>query len=70
MANPDTTRHLPTPLTITECVEALNGSYSAWSLRKEIAAGNLKARRLGRTLRVLDEDLAAWLRSLPTQAAA
>jgi excisionase family DNA binding protein len=70
MANPDTYRRLPAPLTISECVEAINGSYSATTLRREIAAGNLKARRLGRTLRILDEDLADWLRSIPTQVAA
>jgi hypothetical protein len=35
---------------------------SEWLLRKEIKAGNLRARRLGRVVRVLDEDAAEWMR--------
>jgi hypothetical protein len=29
---------------------------------KEIQEGNLKARRIGRLVRILDTDLASWMR--------
>jgi excisionase family DNA binding protein len=35
---------------------------SPWLIRKEIREGRLRARRVGRLLRVLDEDLSAWMR--------
>lgn len=35
---------------------------SAWSIRKEIRENRLRARRIGRCVRVLDEDLATWMR--------
>jgi excisionase family DNA binding protein len=35
---------------------------SEWLLRKEIKAGRLRARRIGRVVRILDEDLADWMR--------
>ena len=41
----------------------MQAAVSAGTLRKEIKKGNLRARRIGRCVRILDEDLAAWLRS-------
>ena len=36
--------------------------FSEWTIRKEIAAGSLRARRVGRCVRVLDVDGAEWMR--------
>jgi excisionase family DNA binding protein len=49
---------------------ATQAAVSAGTFRKEIKKGNLRARRIGRCVRILDEDLAAWLRSdgLPTNS--
>jgi excisionase family DNA binding protein len=59
---------LPGVLTVPEA--AAQAAVSAGTLRKEIKRGNLRARRIGRCIRILDEDLAAWLRSdgSPTNA--
>jgi len=59
---------LPGVLTVPEA--AAQAAVSAGTLRKEIKRGNLRARRIGRCVRILDEDLAAWLRSdgSPTNA--
>jgi excisionase family DNA binding protein len=59
---------LPGVLTVPEA--ATQAAVSAGTLRKEIKKGNLRARRIGRCVRILDEDLAAWLRSdgSPTNA--
>ena len=59
---------LPGVLTVPEA--ATQAAVSAGTLRKEIKKGNLRARRIGRCIRILDEDLAAWLRSdgSPTNA--
>ena len=59
---------LPGVLTVPEA--ATQAAVSAGTLRKEIKKGNLRARRIGRCVRILDEDLAAWLRSdgLPTNS--
>jgi excisionase family DNA binding protein len=35
---------------------------SEWTIRQEIKAGRLRARRIGRLVRILDTDLAAWMR--------
>jgi len=35
------------------------------TLRKEIKEGRLRARYIGRCVRVLEEDLTRWLRLLP-----
>jgi excisionase family DNA binding protein len=51
---------LPGVLTVPEA--AAQVAVSTGTLRKEIKKGNLRARRIGRCVRVLDEDLAAWLR--------
>jgi hypothetical protein len=40
-----------------------------WQLRMAIWRGNLKARRAGKNLIVLREDVEAFLRSLPTVGA-
>jgi excisionase family DNA binding protein len=52
---------LPGVLTVPEA--ATQAAVSAGTLLKEIKKGNLRARRIGRCVRILDEDLAAWLRS-------
>jgi len=53
-----------TPLPNWYTVPALaeETGVSEWLIRKEIAEGRLRARRLGRVVRVLDEDAAAWMR--------
>ncbi len=35
---------------------------SPWTIRQEIKAGRLRARRIGRLVRIVDTDLAAWMR--------
>src|SRR5260370_488970 len=35
---------------------------SEWTIRNEIKGGRLRARRIGRLVRVLDSDLGAWMR--------
>jgi excisionase family DNA binding protein len=52
---------LPGVLTVPEA--AAQVAVSAGTLRNEIKMGNLRARRIGRCVRILDEDLAAWLRA-------
>lgn len=52
---------LPGVLTIAQAADHV--SVSEWTIRKEIRAGRLRARYIGRCLRILDEDLAQWLRS-------
>ncbi|MGO8824851.1 MAG: excisionase family DNA-binding protein [Acidimicrobiales bacterium] len=41
---------------------------SEWTIRKEIDEGRLRARRVGRLIRVLDDDLAAWMRGESEEA--
>jgi len=41
---------------------AAKTGVSEWLIRKEIAEDRLRARRLGKCVRVLDEDAAAWMR--------
>jgi excisionase family DNA binding protein len=50
--------------TINQAVEAGAGSRSA--IYEAIARGELKAKKLGRSTRILREDLQAFLRSRPT----
>ncbi|MBF6558366.1 MAG: helix-turn-helix domain-containing protein [Acidimicrobiales bacterium] len=45
------------------CPKLTQVAVSAGTLRNEIKRGNLRARRIGRCVRILDEDLAAWLRA-------
>ncbi len=52
---------LPGVFTVPEA--AVRAAVSPGTLRKEIREGKLRARRIGRCVRILDEDLAAWLRA-------
>lgn len=52
---------VPTLLTLAEAAERA-GSVSERTLRREVARGNLATRRIGRCLRVTDEELARWIR--------
>jgi hypothetical protein len=40
---------------------AADARCSPWLIRKEIKAGRLKARVIGRCVRILEDDLAAWM---------
>ena len=51
---------LPHWMTVPSAAQA--AQVSSWTLRKEIAAGRLRSRRIGRLVRILDSDLAAWMR--------
>ena len=51
---------LPTVLTVSQVSERTGLSVS--TVRREISRGHLRARYIGRCVRVLDEDLATWLR--------
>jgi excisionase family DNA binding protein len=57
---------LPGVMTVPEA--ARHASVSPQTIRREIQAGRLRARYIGRLPRVLDEDLAAWLRADPFEA--
>jgi len=57
---------LPNWYTVPEA--AVETRFSAWTLRQEIKAGRLRARRVGKCVRVLDEDLAAWMRGQRDEA--
>jgi excisionase family DNA binding protein len=41
---------------------AKRAGVSSWMIRREIAEGRLRARAVGRLIRVLDDDLADWMR--------
>jgi excisionase family DNA binding protein len=41
---------------------AKTARVSEWTIRREIKEGRLKARRIGRLVRILDGDLANWMR--------
>ena len=41
---------------------------SEWTIREEIKAGRLRARRVARCVRVLDEDGAQWMRGRGDEA--
>ena len=58
-----TVARLPTFLTVSEVAEQAH--LSEWTIRQEITAGHLRARRIGRCLRVLDEEVARWMRDGP-----
>jgi hypothetical protein len=49
-------------------VVAKRNGFSEWTIRQEIKRGNLRARRIGRCVRILDEDEAAWLRGADAKA--
>lgn len=57
-----TVQTLPGVKTISEA--AIVARVSTDTLRREIKAGRLRARHIGRCLRILDEDLAAYLREV------
>ena len=53
---------IPGSLTVTQAARAANVSKS--TIRREIAAGHLNPVRIGgRVVRVLDEELARWMRA-------
>jgi excisionase family DNA binding protein len=52
---------LPGFMMVSEAAEV--AKVSPWLIRQEIKAGRLRARRIGRCVRILDEDLATWMRS-------
>ena len=51
---------LPTLSTIPAV--AKRSGLSEWTIRREIEKGNLRARRIGRCVRIVDEDEARWVR--------
>jgi hypothetical protein len=51
---------LPRWYTIPAAAEA--AEVSPWTLRKEVAEGRLQVRRINRLVRVLDSELARWMR--------
>jgi excisionase family DNA binding protein len=40
---------------------ARQARVSEWTIRREIKDGRLRARRIGRLVRILDRDLAEWM---------
>ena len=60
LAMPASVTDLPGWSTIPGAAD--KAGLSPWLIRKEIREGRLRARRIGRLLRVLDEDLSAWMR--------
>jgi excisionase family DNA binding protein len=55
---------LPRFLTVSEL--ARHAGVSDWLIRQEIANGNLTSRRIGRVVRILDEEAARWMRGDPS----
>jgi excisionase family DNA binding protein len=51
---------LPNWSTVPEASQ--KAGVSPWSIRREIREGRLRARRVGKLVRILDSDLAAWMR--------
>jgi excisionase family DNA binding protein len=58
---------LPNWLTVPQV--ARHCGVSAATVRREIKAGRLRVCRVGRVLRVLDEDVESWMRSCREGAA-
>jgi len=52
----------PLPNWQTVPAAAKKADVSPWMIRREIAEGRLRARRVGRLVRILDDDLAEWMR--------
>jgi excisionase family DNA binding protein len=50
---------LPGVFTVSEAAEL--AKVSPWTIRQEIKLGNLRARRIGCCVRVLEPELARWL---------
>ena len=57
---------LPRWRTVPEFADEIG--LSEWTIRKEIAEGNLRARRIGRVVRILDTDGAQWMQGRPDEA--
>jgi hypothetical protein len=55
-----TVTQLPNWFTIPDFAKRVG--FSEWMIRQEIKAGRLRARRVARCVRVLDEDGAEWMR--------
>ena len=55
----DDDRRLPGFYLVSEA--AKEARCSPWTIRKEIKEGRLRARRIGRLVRILDSDLARWM---------
>lgn len=51
---------LPGVFTISEAAE--RASVSTNTIRRQIKLGNLRARKIGKCVRILDEELGRWLR--------
>lgn len=54
---------LPNWFTVTQAAE--HTGLSSTTIRKEISAGNLLARRIGRCLRITDVELRRWMLDSP-----
>ncbi len=57
---------IPRALTVSEAAAASN--VSRMTIRREIARGNLRARRICRVLRIIDTELARWLEDYDSNA--
>ena len=58
---------IPNVLLVREAAEQARVSQA--TIRAEIKAGRLRARRIARCVRILDDDLATWLKDGSSQAA-
>lgn len=62
-----TVARIPRLLTVADV--AKRSSLSPWTIRREIKAGRLKARRVRGAIRVVDEEVTRWMRSSDDQVA-
>lgn len=60
MATPSAGTTLPGFYLVSEA--ASEAKCSPWMIRAEIKAGRLRARKIGRLVRIVDSDLASWMR--------
>jgi excisionase family DNA binding protein len=51
---------LPRLYKVSEAAD--KSGVSEWTVREEIKRGNLRARRIARLVRIVDDDLAVWMR--------
>lgn len=54
---------LPNFFLIPQAAE--HAQVSVYTIRREISEGKLRARQVGHLIRILDEDLARWMRGEP-----